>query len=165
MWKVDFAKAFDSVEWKYLWASMKCRHFPSEWIQWVKQCVTSHSFSILVNGRPEGGWIQPQRGVRQGCPLAPLLFIIAADALACFTNQVCARGMLRGFQTECYTTGIPLLRYADDTVFFIEGVTQEAKMLSILLNLFVDFSRLQLNHTKSSLIKFGLTRVEERQCS
>ena len=73
MWKVDFAKAYDSLDWNSLWLSMNRRGFPEEWIKWVRSCVTTHAFSILVNGHPKVGWIHPQRGVRQGCPLALLL--------------------------------------------------------------------------------------------
>ena len=59
MWKVDFAKTYDSLDWKFLWATMKRRGFPDEWIKWIRGCVTTYSFSILVNGCLEGGWIHP----------------------------------------------------------------------------------------------------------
>ena len=89
MRKVDFAQAYDSLDWKFLWASMKRRGFPGEWIKWVRRCFTTHTFSILVNESSEGGQIHSQRGVRQGCPLAPLLFVLAVDALATCTTQAC----------------------------------------------------------------------------
>ena len=85
MQKVDFAKAYDSLDWKFLWASMKRRGFPGEWIKWVRRCVTTHTFSILVNERSEGGQINSQSSMRQGCPLAPLLFVLTVDALATCT--------------------------------------------------------------------------------
>ena len=111
MWKVDFAKAYDSLDWRFLWSSLRKRGFPEEWIRWVRRCVTAHSFAVLVNGRPEGGWIRPQRGIRQGCPLAPLLFVLAADVLSITTYLACASGRLTGFLTpsclwafHCYST-------------------------------------------------------------
>ena len=119
MWKVDFAKAYDSIDWRFLWNVLRRRGFPETWVGWVKQCVTTSTFSVLVNGRPQGGWIHPQRGIRQGCPLAPLLFILAVDALAVCTSQVCLHGALTGFQSASLSGGIPLLQYADDTTFFI----------------------------------------------
>ena len=72
LWNVDFAKAYDSLNWRFLWIVLRRRGFPEEWIRWVRQCVTTHSFSLLVDGHLQGGRIHPQRGVQQGCPLAPL---------------------------------------------------------------------------------------------
>ena len=97
LWKVDFSKAYDSIDWRFLWNVLRRRGFPATWIRWVKQCVTTVSFAILVNGRPQGGWIHPQRGIRQGCPLAPLLFIL------------CSRGHIAGFQSPSIPGGIPLI--------------------------------------------------------
>ena len=97
--KVDFAKAYDSLDWRFLWDVFKRRGFPTVSIKWMKQCVSTTTFAVLVNGRPQEGWIHPQRGIWQGCPLAPLLFIFAADTLAICTHQPCTRGYLSGFQS------------------------------------------------------------------
>ena len=156
IWKVDFAKAYDSLDWNFLRSPMKRRGFPEEWIKWVKRCVTTYAFSILVNRVPEGGRIHRQKGVRQGCPLAPLLFVFTVDALATCTMQACSQGLLKGYQTPSYPDGIPLLQYDDNTMFYIENSVEGARNLSILLDLFTDFSGLQINHTKSTLIGFGL---------
>ena len=131
----------------------------------MRRCVTAHSFAVLVNGRPEGGWIRSQRGIRQGCPLAPMLFVLAADVLSISTSLACASGRLKGFQTPSCPMGIPLLQYADDTTFFIEGSVEEAKNLSSLLNVFADCSGLHINRAKSEFVTFGLSREEELQCS
>ena len=117
LWKVDFSKAYDSIDWSFLWNVLRRRGFPETWIRWVKQCVTTVSCAILVNGRPQGGWIHPQRGIRQGCPVTPLLFILAADAVAVCTLQLCSRGHIAGFQSPGIPRGIPLLQYADNTSF------------------------------------------------
>ena len=155
MWKVDFAKAYDSLDWRYLWVVLRKRGFPEEWIRWIKRCVTSHSFSVLLNGRPTGEWIRPQRGIRQGCPLAPMLFVLAADVLYNSATQACASGSLKGFQTHSQPLGIPLLQYADDTMFFMEGSVEEAKNLSALLDVFADCSGLRLNRDKSEFKDLG----------
>ena len=73
--------------------------------------------------------------------------------------------MLRGLQTQCYPEGIPLLQYADDTKFFTEGFVEEARHLSTILDLFADFSGLQINRAKSDFVGFGLTQEESLQCS
>ena len=134
-------------------------------MRWMKQCVATPTFATLVNGRPKGGWIHPQRGIRQGCPLAPLLFILAADALAVCTLQMCRRGSLTGFQSPGVPTGIPLLQYADDTTFFVQGTWATAHTLSTMMSIFSEFSGLRLNRAKSSFIGFGLSSEEMTGCS
>ena len=109
LWKVDFSKAYDSIDWRFLWNVLRRRGFPETWIRRVKQCVTTPTFVVLVNERPQGGWIHPHRGIRQGCPLAPLLFILAADARAVCTLQLCRSGAFAKFQSSNIPGGIPLL--------------------------------------------------------
>ena len=131
----------------------------------MKLCVTTSSCSILVNGWPQGGWFQTQRGIRQGCPLAPLLFILAVDTLAFCTTRLCSRGHLSGFQTTSIPGGIPLLQYADDTTFFIQGSEIVARTLSMMMDVFTDFSSLQLNRAKSMVVGFGLSAEELSRCA
>ena len=59
LWKVDFAKAYDSIDWRFLWRVMRRKGFPETWIRWMKQCVCTNTFAVLINGRPQGGWIHP----------------------------------------------------------------------------------------------------------
>ena len=165
LWKVDFAKAYDSIDWRYLWNVLRRRDFSEEWVRWMKLCVTTSSCSILINDRMQGGWFQPQCGIRQGCPLAPLLFILASDALAFCTTRLCSRGHLSGFRTAGHPGGIPLLQYANDTTFFIQGLETAARTLSQMMDIFADFSGLQLNRAKSSFVGFGLTTEAIRRCA
>ena len=157
IWKVNFAKAYDSLDWRFLWDVLKRRGFPTIWIKWMKQCVCTTTFAILVNGRPQGGWIHLQRGIRQGCPLAPLLFILAADTLAICTHQLCRRGYLSGFQSSSTQADTPLLQYADDTCFFLRGSVAAAHHVSSMMNIYSDFSGLRLNRAKSTVVGIGMS--------
>ena len=152
MWKVDFAKAYDSIDWCFLWNVLRRRGFLETWVRWVKQCVMTSTFAILVNSRLQGGWIHPQRGIWQGCKLAPLLFILAVDALAVCTSQVCLHGFMTGFQSASLPGGIPLLQYADDMTFFIQGSTVVTQTLLIMMDIFSNFSGLRLNRAKSTFV-------------
>ena len=132
-------------------------------MRWVKLCIITVSFSVLVNGRPQGEWFQPQRGVRQGSPLVLPLFILDVDALAICTTSMCSWGYLLGFQTAGTPEGIPLLQYADDTTFFILGSEIAVRTLSSM-DIFSDFSRLQLNRAQSIFMGFGFSIEEASRC-
>ena len=73
---------------------MKCFGFPEVWIQWVLQCVTTPSFSILVNGAPYG-FFKSKRGLRQGDPLSPFLFVLAGDVLSRMIGRVGLNDMIK----------------------------------------------------------------------
>ena len=90
MWKVDLAKAYDSIDWRFLWNVLSRHDFLGEWVRWVKLRVTTASFSVLVNRRPQGGRFKLPRGIRQGCLLAPLLFILAVNALDTCMTRLCS---------------------------------------------------------------------------
>ena len=111
----------------------------------------------------EGGFDSTAKGVRQGCPLTPLPFVLEVDVLATCTMQFCAQRMLRGYQTMSYPDGIPLLQYVEHTMFN-EGSVEEARNLSTLLDLFVDFSGLQINCSQSVFFGFSLPQEEKLQC-
>jgi hypothetical protein len=84
--KLDFSKAFDSIDWESLRAIMLARGFPAVWCDWMDMILATSKSAILLNGVP-GPWIDCKRGLRQGDPLSPYLFLLVADVLQRLIRQ------------------------------------------------------------------------------
>ena len=80
--KLDMSKAYNRVEWNFLEVTMLKMGFNASWVALIMSCINSASYSILVNGVPKGD-IRPTRGIKQGDPLSPYLFLICSEALNC----------------------------------------------------------------------------------
>jgi hypothetical protein len=97
--KLDMSKAYDRVEWCFLEAVMRHLGFNERWISLVMMCITSVHYSVLVNGTP-CGLIIPSRGIRQGDPISPYLFLLCAEALSSLLTQANQRGLISGVPTS-----------------------------------------------------------------
>ncbi|GKF21986.1 putative RNA-directed DNA polymerase, eukaryota, reverse transcriptase zinc-binding domain protein [Tanacetum coccineum] len=95
LFKVDFDNAFDSVNWCFLHNIMRQMGFGIKWRMWIDSCLSSVSISILVNGSPTKEF-KMERGLRQGNPLSPFLFLVVAEALQIFILEACVKGMYKG---------------------------------------------------------------------
>ena len=92
--KLDFAKAFDTVNWDCLMKVLTARGFPAHWCSWVRMLLETSRTAVLVNGCP-GPWITCKRGLRQGDPMSPYLFLLVADVLQALIKQEPFGDMLR----------------------------------------------------------------------
>ncbi|XP_071706748.1 uncharacterized protein [Rutidosis leptorrhynchoides] len=117
IFKVDFEKAFDSLSWEFLMEVMGILGLGSKWRQWILACLKSATISILVNGSPTLEF-NLGRGVRQGDPLSPFLFIIAAEGLNALTKMAVCNNRFSGVEIGKDKVCISHLQYADDTIFF-----------------------------------------------
>jgi len=97
--KLDMSKAYDRVEWHYLETIMRMMGFEEKWIRIIMKCVRSVSYSILLNGLPYGD-IHPTRGLRQGDPLSPYLFLLVAERLSSFLARAELEGQITGYKSE-----------------------------------------------------------------
>lgn len=114
--KVDLAKAFDTVAWPFMLEVLDHIGFPLRWRDWLSAMLGSASTKVLVNGRP-GRRICHARGLRQGDPLSPLLFVIVMEVLNAMIAKADRRGVLTplpGYASRCRASV-----YADDLVVFL----------------------------------------------
>ncbi|MCH80733.1 LINE-1 reverse transcriptase like, partial [Trifolium medium] len=116
VFKVDFEKAYDSVDWGFLEYMLRRFGFCDKWVEWMQACVFAGSMSILVNGSPTRE-ISIQRGLKQGDPLAPFLFLLVVEGLGGVMRKAVELNLFKGFTVGRDGVVVSHLQYADDTVY------------------------------------------------
>ena len=97
LFKVDFEKAYDSVDWGYLDALMERMSFPVLWRKWIKECISTATASVLVNGSPTDE-LPLERGMRERDPFSLFLFLLAAEGLNIIMKSVVERNIYEGYK-------------------------------------------------------------------
>ncbi|XP_074298185.1 secreted RxLR effector protein 78-like [Silene latifolia] len=130
--KLDMAKAYDRVEWEFLRRVLVTMGFDGNWIRRVIDCVTTVTFAVLINGSPTEEFC-PARGLRQGDPLSPYLFIICAEALSNLMCRAVERSALHGLRVASSVPAVSHLLFADDSIFFVRATLGEADVINDIL--------------------------------
>nr|GEV35036.1 RNA-directed DNA polymerase, eukaryota, reverse transcriptase zinc-binding domain protein [Tanacetum cinerariifolium] len=143
LFKVDFEKAFDSLDWKFLDRTMKQMGFSNKWRKWIHGCLNSAYTSVLVNGSPTKEF-KIQKGLRQGDPLSPFLFIIAMEALHVTLQEAKSKKLFEGVKVGYNKVDISHLQYADDALILGKWSIENAKNLCRILRCFHMSSRFTL---------------------
>ena len=112
--KLDFEKAYDKVNWNFLFDCLKLWGFCDHWCSQIKSVVQGGTGCVKLNNL-EGPYFVSHKGVRQGDPLSPILFNFVADCLARMVRQAQINGLLCGLADNLIDKGVAILQYADDT--------------------------------------------------
>lgn len=143
---LDAAKAFDSVEWPFLWAVLEKFGFGPAFISWIKLFYTTPKARLMINGQYSPTFALG-RGTRQGCPMSPLLFALAVEPLAAtIRTTIAIRGFCRGTIEE------KIALYADDMLLFLEDTTSSLTAAFEVIKTYGSFSGLTINWSKSVLM-------------
>ncbi|XP_043697076.1 uncharacterized protein LOC122647840 [Telopea speciosissima] len=159
--KVDLHKAYDSLSRNFLFGVMERMGFTGKFLGWVKACVTTPMFSVLINGSPTG-YFKGDRGIRQGDPLSPYLFTIAMEAFSGIIRRLEVDGQIK-LLPRCKALHLSHLIFADDLMIFVKA-NRESVLASLGgLDEFASLSGLHLNRSKSSIIVGGLTQTSSME--
>lgn len=153
--KTDMSKAYDRIEWRFLEEVLRRLGFREVWIIWVMECVTTVTYSFLINGAPQGK-VTPSRGLRQGDPLSPYLFILCTEVLSGLCLNAQQNGRLRGLQVAQRSPYVNHLLFADDTMIFCKTNERNCRELSDILR------RYELS-SGSALIRVNLQLLSLRK--
>ena len=145
---IDFHKAFDSIDHEFLYHALKTVGFGQSFVRWVKT-LYSHIESCVLNNGASTGYFPVSRGVRQGDPLSPYLFIIAIEFLA---NKIRMSNCLKGINIGRQEFKLSL--YADDCCVFCPD-EQSVLNLFCILEKFYQCSSLKFNKEKTEVLKIG----------
>jgi hypothetical protein len=157
--KLDIEKAYDHINWDCLFFLLDRMGFGSRWIQWIKACVSTVHFSVIVNGSPTG-FFDSMRGLRQGDPLSSLLFLLIMEVLSTMLRRTEEGIFIRGFQAgngRAAGNGLCIshLLFADDTIIFCDADPEQLLYIHMVLTCFEAVTGLRVNMNKSEMVPVG----------
>ncbi|GJS26798.1 RNA-directed DNA polymerase, eukaryota [Tanacetum coccineum] len=150
IFKVDFEKAYDSVRWDFLDEVLSKFGFGNKWRKWIQTCLNTSRGSILVNGSPTEEF-QFFKGLKQGDPLSPFLFILIMESLHLSFQRVVEAGMFKGIELSS-SLNISHLFFADDAMFVGRWCDGNIDTLMNVLECFHRASGLRINMSKSKIM-------------
>ncbi|KAL2235448.1 UNVERIFIED_CONTAM: hypothetical protein Sindi_1277000 [Sesamum indicum] len=149
--KVDIRKAYDTIEWDFLLAVLQLFGFPQTFTRWIEECVTTAAFSIGLNGNPHG-FFAGARGLRQGDPLSPYLFVLVMEVLHLGLLQLIEQDLQFSYHWKCEPAKVFQMGFADDLLLFCRADLNSLGTLKRGLDRFAEWLGLRLNVQKSHVI-------------
>jgi len=160
--KTDMNKAYDRLEWGFIQEVLVRMGFHEKWVRWIMQCVSTVSYAYLLNGTAKG-FVKPEKGIRQGDPLSPYLFILCSEVLSGLCKSAQDRGKLLGIRVAKGSPRVNHLLFADDTMFFCRCDPQSCRELLGILQKYEQASGQKINEQKSAITFSSKTSMETRE--
>jgi hypothetical protein len=156
--KLDLKKAFDCIDWDFLRLILHAVGFGDNFSSWILACVTTANFAVLINGDPST-FFKSERGLRQGCPLSPYLFILIMEGLSILLSQSVSEQKISGIKVSNLVKIVHLM-FVDDVLLLSIADPEEWRIILEVLQKFCSVSGLSINASKSSVHYWGLSETE-----
>jgi hypothetical protein len=146
--KLDMSKAYDRIEWKFVEKALCSMGYPSCMVALIMRCISTVSYQVLINGQPSSPF-SPQRGLRQGDPLSPYLFVLCADVLSGLIHKEVEAKNIHGIKIARSAPLISHLFFADDSLLLARASQSEARNILKILEKYQQASGQVVNLDKS----------------
>ncbi|GKV09489.1 hypothetical protein SLEP1_g20977 [Rubroshorea leprosula] len=151
-------KAFDSVCWDFVFQVFLALDFPIKFVDWIRACITTPMFSVVFNGHL-AGYFPGKKGVRQGDPLSPYIFVICMEILSHLLNKAAIEGKIV-YHPKCAKVQLTHLCFADDLIIFTDGASSFLSAINNVLTQFYQLSGLKVNYSKYEIFCCGISSEE-----
>ncbi|XP_062075993.1 uncharacterized protein LOC133780131 [Humulus lupulus] len=159
--KMDLSNAYGSIDWYFLEDLLKAYCFPSRFIHWIMVCLKGTSYTLLMNGRLQGGF-SGKKNLRQGDPISPLLFILVMEYLTRLLLQATQNKDFR-FHPLCKRLNLVNLYFADDLILFCKGSHRSVQIIHVGFTKFSHDSGFVAKLNKSHIYLDGVTTDEKKR--
>ncbi|KAL3825323.1 hypothetical protein ACJIZ3_021352 [Penstemon smallii] len=149
--KLDMSKAYDRIEWVFVQQVMLRLGMDSRFVELIMLCVTTVTYSFVLNGG-SFGFLTPERGIRQGDPMSPYLFLFCAEVLSGLLRNEEEKGNIAGLSVCTGAPPVSHLLFADDTMIFCNANAISSETIRNVLKTYEDASGQQVNFQKSSIV-------------
>jgi hypothetical protein len=160
-YKLDLTKAYERVDWKYLETIMLKFGFHPRFVGWIMSCISSVQYKVRINGNLTKGF-KPTRGIRQGDPLSPYLFLFVAEGLSKVLQRAVYLEQLQELKISRRGPGVSHLLFADDSLLFLKANSIQAGVVKAAISIFEIGSGQLINPAKCSVL-FSANCPEETQ--
>lgn len=160
--KFDMSKVYDIIKWDFVLGSLEAFEFPTPMLQLIKICISYVSYRLLINGQPNKCFYL-ERGVRQGDPLSPYLFIICVNVLSSMLKKEELSKGIHYVQVARKAPTTSHLVFTDDSMLFVRANAEEADRIKQVLSSYQIASRQVVNIAKFKVSFNGNVGEESKE--
>lgn len=146
--KVDLEKAYDRLSWDFIYETLREFGLPTVLVQLIMECITTATMQLLWNGEITESFT-PSRGIRQGDPISPYIFVLCIERLSHGVNDTVKRGYWKPIKLSRAGTSLSHLFFANDLILLAEASSRQAMVINEVLNVYCMSSGEKVSKTKT----------------